>query len=178
VNAYQGTIRRPIHAPAAATGGFMGSGNEHDRSVYHALVERIEAHALLFEKLHSLSQQQSGLIDCEDTDRLLGVLGERQAVIDELEKSRRALEPLRSQWEASLSRMESGWRADVAARLEAITQLAGAISRRDEHDRERLSTARGKVVSELASLSVARRASGAYGGTSGKPGAKYQDREV
>lgn len=145
-------------------------------SVYRAIVERLDAHGVLFERLNALSLSQGALIDSDDTDRLLSVLGERQAAIEELDASGRELEIIRAKWEALLPQMESSWRSDIAARLESITQLAGTIARRDEADRQRLSAARGRVAAELAELSIARRAAGAYAGAAGVA-ARYQDRQ-
>lgn len=162
-------------APGAPEGGGRGA-SEGPFAVYRAMVERLDAHGVLFEKLNALSLSQSGLIDANDTERLLSVLGERQAAIGELDASRRELESVRTRWEGLLPQMESSWRSDIAARLESIAQIATAITRRDEADRQRLSAARGRVAAELADLSIARRAAGAYAGGAGVS-ARYQDRQ-
>ena len=130
----------------------------------------------LFRRLDALSQLQSGLIAADDTDRLLGVLAERQVVVDQIGDANDQLEPIRARWEVVLASLGAPERRDITAQIEALARLAASISDRDESDRLQLEQRRDAVAGELKGVSRGRAALGAYGQPRGGP--RFQDREA
>lgn len=131
----------------------------------------------LYRRLEGLSRRQSTLIEDDDTDHLLAVLGERQAVVDEIAAIGADLEPIRQQWEPFLQSLPPATREQLRALVDTLAELAGLVAGRDEADRERLESRRSAVGRELASLARGRSAVVAYGGKAGTV-PFYQDREA
>lgn len=148
-------------------------------SVYRALVRLLETQTSLYGQLDALSDRQRTIIDEDDADRLLAVLGERQTIVDRIAMTNRDVEPVRAAWERLLERVRSDWRADIARRLEGLSVLAGRIARRDDEDRQRLASKRDAIASELASLATGKKAASAYGRPApGGAAPRYQDRQA
>lgn len=148
-------------------------------SVYRALVRLLESQTSLYGQLDALSDRQRAIIEEDDADRLLSVLGERQTIVDRIAMTNRDLEPVRSVWERILERVRSDWRADVAKRLDGLSVLAGRIARRDDEDRQKLAARRNAIAGELASMTTTKRAVSAYGQASpDSRAARFQDRQA
>ncbi|MCZ7632600.1 MAG: flagellar protein FlgN [Phycisphaerales bacterium] len=69
------------------------------------VVEALDRQLALFRRLDSLSRSQREAVGAGDTDRLLGVLGERQEVIEQLERLGEQLRPIRRGWDSMLERL-------------------------------------------------------------------------
>jgi len=136
----------------------------------------IEEQRGLYERLDALSVRQSSLIREENTDALLGVLGERQAVIDRLSALAEEFEPFKRQWRELMAQLDESSRDAFNRRIDALAERVSAIAQRDERDREALDERRSRITGELQGLSKGRGAVAAYsrGGTA-QP--RYQDRE-
>lgn len=132
----------------------------------------------LFGRLDSLSQKQSQLIACDETDRLLRLLNERQDIIDQIAKTNSELEPYRGRWDAFLGELPADRRERVKVRLDAVAQLAGVIAQRDEADRRELQTRRDAMAMELSRVATGRGAVAAYGPAKDSASARFQDREA
>jgi hypothetical protein len=131
----------------------------------------------LYRRLDVLSQRQGRLIEDDDTDGLLAVLGERQVVVDEISGIGAELEPIRHRWEAFLQELPGPTREQLRSLVDALAEVAGVVAGRDESDRKRLELRRTAVGRELASVARGRSAVVAYGGTVGTV-PFFQDREV
>ena len=90
----------------------------------------LERQRSLFTQLDALSARQNGLIVAEDTDRLLGVLAERQRLVDQIAATSTELEPLRGRWESLLVELTPVQRDRVRACVSAVSEMAGAIAAR------------------------------------------------
>lgn len=131
----------------------------------------------LCRELSALARRQRECIDGENPDALLGVLAERQAVINQLREAAEEAAPLRERW--SQTRFD-----DAAARVDTvracITELTGLmreIAERDAEDRQRLDRARNALAGRLAGVAKSRGAIAAYGQTGRSRGPRFQDRE-
>ncbi len=135
----------------------------------------------LYVELDGLSAQQGALIDAADTDALLGVLGERQRVVAQLEGAGERFDPFRRRWEELMSALDAARREAFAVRVKRLMETIGRISERDDRDRKALEQQRMAVTDEMASLSRGRSAMAAYGGGRAAPGGAqgpmYQDRQ-
>lgn len=131
----------------------------------------------LYHQLDALSLRQGILIEDDDTDGLLAVLGERQAVVDEITAIGAELEPIRQQWEPFLTGLPAPTRGQLTELVSELAALAGIVAARDEADRKRLEARRSAVGRELASVARGRSAVVAYGGKSNAV-PFFQDREA
>lgn len=132
----------------------------------------------LFVRLDALSKRQSGLVRDEATDELLGVLGDRQAVVEALDRVSSALDPFRARWDDVLAEARPEVRERLASKVDELAELAGRIAARDEADRRLIEERRDRLAGELAGMTNVRGAVAAYGSGGGRPPAKFQDREV
>jgi hypothetical protein len=141
------------------------------------LVALLDAQVALLGQLDALSQRQTALVDAPDVEPLLGVLGERDEVIDALTVAEREVRSLRGPWEAAHGSLSEQQRAEVPRRLEAVASLASQITARDSADQARLHARLSGVASEIAGVASSRRAVSAYGGAGSPQGPKFQDRQ-
>lgn len=144
---------------------------------YGRLRELLAEQESLFLRLEALSKQQSRFVQDEHTDDLLRVLGERQGVIEALERAARELEPYRAQWEAVLAGARVEQRDWFTRQVEQLADLAAAIAARDDTDRRVIEDRRDKLAGDLAGMGKVRGAVAAYGPAKGRPVARFQDRE-
>lgn len=144
---------------------------------YGRLRELLEEQASLFLRLDALSKRQSRLVREEQTDDLLRVLGERQRVVEAIERAARALEPFRARWETVLAGARVEQRDRFARQVEELAELAAAIAARDDADRTLIEERRDRLASDLAGMGRVRGAVAAYAPTRGRPAARFQDRE-
>lgn len=141
------------------------------------LLELLDEQLMLYERLDELSRRQSELIEQEETDRLLSLLGERQDVIDRIEAVDASMRPFRDQWDRLVGPLPESRRVVIRERLDRLTVLVGEIAGRDEADRRRLEQRRDAVGDELAGLSRGAGALSAYGGGGQGRGPRFQDTE-
>src|SRR5712671_6008849 len=132
------------------------------------LVQRIGAlvdrqHELLL-RLDEMSRRQMGLIDEDRDDRLLELIGERQHVIDKLQKTAALLEPLRPAWSETMATLPAGVKDSVRRGLDAVSMLIDQINNRDEEARRRLAKRRDEIAIELLNIGRGRGAVAAYAG--------------
>jgi hypothetical protein len=136
----------------------------------------LEEHETLYERLTALSERQSGLIDEDKTDELLGVLAERQRVVDRLLAVGEELKPFQPRWDALMAQIDSDRREILRAKVQKIQEAAKLVNQRDDHDRARLAAQRKSLAEEIAGVSKSRGAINAYGGKAAST-PRYQDRE-
>ncbi len=141
------------------------------------IVQALDRQLALFRRLDSLSRRQREVVSAGDTDQLLGVLGERQEVIEQLERLGEQLRPIRRGWDSMLERIPVGRRAEVRDRLDALADLAAGIAARDEGDRRVLEERRGAIAGEVNTLGRARGAAGAYSASDAVSSPRFQDVE-
>ena len=135
-------------------------------------------HRSLYERLDGLSERQSALIDEDRTDELLGVLAERQRVVDRLLAVAEELKPFQSRWDDLLASVDADRRESLREKVSAIQEMAQRVNDRDEHDRTRLAAQRKALSEEIAGVNKSRGAIAAYGGSvRSAPSPRYQDRQ-
>ncbi len=145
---------------------------------YRRLGELLAEQELLFLQLDALSKQQSRFVQDEHTDELLRILGERQGVVENLERASRHLEPYRAEWDAVLAGARPEQRDRFARQVEQLADLAAAIGARDDADRRIIEERRDKLAGDLAGLGRVQGAVAAYGPSQARPDARFQDMEV
>lgn len=140
------------------------------------LVALLDQQIDLYGTLDELSKRQHDIVETDDTDSLLRVLAERQSVINRIANLARALEPFRSDWDASVNRLPDAERVRIRGRLDELAIVMEQISRRDEHDRDVIEQRRTAIGAELGGARRTGVALSAYGGQAKGP--RFQDREA
>lgn len=144
-----------------------------------AAVERLlESQHRLHVELRDLSLRQSALIEAEETDELLTVLGERERIIGGIQGINDSLSGVRARWSEFIAGLDPDQKSRIAERVTAITTLIEAVAQRDREDRELLRGKCDRVAGELSGLDRSRRAAAAYGPGKGGSSPLFQDREA
>jgi len=134
----------------------------------------------LYSALAAHARRQSGLIDRSEADELIGVLAQRQLLVDQIEATAKELEPLRTQWQTIVQSLPGHHRAGILRKIEQMEELIAEIAERDRADEDALAKRRNRIADELASLSRASGAVEAYGragGLADAARARFQDRK-
>lgn len=126
-------------------------------------------------ELEDLLPRQAGLIETGDAEGLLQLLGERQAVIERLQKAGDGFEPFRSRWDELMTALGDRERDEMQTSLREVTDSMARLAERDAADRARLEELRRSIVEELSGVQRGRSAVAAYGG-GGPNGPRFQDR--
>ncbi len=127
--------------------------------------------------LDALSERQRAYIEAGDTDRLMGLLGERTAMIESIAESARKFTPYVEVWSEVESALPEAALRDVQRRLDAISALAESIANRDAADSALIEKNKDAIADKLSGVNKSKQAARAYAGPR-KSGARYQDREA
>lgn len=146
----------------------------------HAWIARFERllnqQIELCNELTSLSESQRECIGQNDPDALLGVLGQRQGLIDRLRSTAEEARPLREKWSAGPEVQDAPLISRVRGAIVELTGLMRSIAERDAEDRRRMERSRDDLAGRLAGVAKSRGAINAYDrGPRGGP--RFQDRE-
>jgi hypothetical protein len=142
------------------------------------LSELLDLQHGLLTALDDLSRRQIALIDTDDGERLLQVVGQRQQVIDRVLEAGKLLEPLRAEWNRGADAIPADDRDAVRRRIDAVTRLMDAIAARDEEARRRLVRRRDLLAAEMAGVDRGRTAVAAYAEPARPHAPRFQDREA
>jgi hypothetical protein len=127
------------------------------------LIGLLEHQQELVEQLDGLAERQRALIETDEPDALLELLGRRQKIVDQLVAGQDTLTRLAEALQAGaggdvgpgLRRRIGSLIDDIAARLSGITQ-------RDDQDRASLQQGRDRAAEALSEFRTARQAHQAY----------------
>lgn len=127
--------------------------------------------------LDAVSARQRECIESGDTDRLMGLLGERAGLIESISESAQRFAPFVDAWpEIEAAMPEAAWQ-DLSRRLDAIASIAQTIAARDAEDTRLIEKSRDMIADKLTGVNKSTKAAKAYAGP--RPsGARYQDREA
>jgi len=147
----------------------------------HAWIARFERlltqQIKLCRELSSLSDSQRDCIGRNDPDALLGVLGRRQGIIDQLRSAAEEARPLRERWSGGPAGADETLVSRVRRTIAELTDLMRTIAERDAEDRRRMERSRDELAGRLAGVAKSRGAINAYSGGRPKAGPRFQDRE-
>lgn len=137
----------------------------------------LDRQAALYDQLAAFGPRQDELIAQGEGDALLRLMGERQAVVDELVEVHQGLEDVREGWQGFVGSLPEGERSALGERLDELKALAARVHEQDARTRQRLDGARDKVSSSMNGVGKARGALRAYGGGAARAPI-HQDREA
>lgn len=128
----------------------------------------------LYVKLREMGKHQEKLISKDDPTALLGLLSERQSVVEALAKLDTEMAPLRRDWQTIAPTLPAEARGRATRAFQQSRQLLEAIIAADQRDSTLLSTRRDSVGSTLRTIDAGRQACAAYG-SAVAPEARYMD---
>jgi hypothetical protein len=133
------------------------------------LVSLLEQQRELYQSLRQLTERQKSLVLGDDTTALLGLLAQRQSLVDGLVSLNRSLAPYRQQWAATVARLTEPVRKHVTELIEEANQSLGGILQSDNRDTATLNARREDLVARLATADQAGRVGAAYARTTVAP---------
>ena len=143
-------------APAASSSGTPASD---EATLLATLLTRQRD---LYRELGGLSARQQQLIETSQTEQLLGLLTQRQSLIDQLTTCNQEVAPLRSRMGDIAAAAPDGLRDTIRDRVDEVQGLLEEIIERDEADRAKLEASRARVGNEIKRVNAAPAAVNAY----------------
>jgi hypothetical protein len=141
-----------------------------------ALLELLgEQHAHVV-RLLELGRRQSGLIEGDDTEPLLGLLQDRQRLIERLLQIQRHIDPIIARVRAGEANCADGDRAAITSLVEAVGEALAEVMSCDERDRGRIEARCRELKAEVDTTGAAQQARSAYRRTE-RPVARFADRQ-
>jgi hypothetical protein len=126
------------------------------------LIALLEHQRSLYRGLRRLADRQKALVVQDDPQPLLGLLAERQKLVDELVSLNVRLGSYRESWPEVYSTLDEPARKQVADLLEEANQSLGSILKSDGEDTATLTARRADMSGRLAAVDAGGRASAAY----------------
>ncbi len=132
------------------------------------MIELLEQQKLLYGKLKQLSEQQHTLVAEQNAEQLLGILGARQKLIEQLTVLNQQITPLRQAWTEVQVSLDETQKTQVNQLVEDAQKILEQIMAADEQDRVSLKASRDQLGGKLQKVSqggAARQAYHAYATT-------------
>lgn len=136
------------------------------------LIDLLEQQRSAYAQLQSFSEQQSRLIEESEAEKLLGLLSQRQGVIDRLSQINRQLDPYRQQWPELWAGLDAPMRRRVQGLIDEVQVMLDQIVARDDEDRASLLAQRKRMAEQLHQLHRGSAVNRAYGQSSTAAGPK------
>ena len=137
---------------------------EKPRTWPDSLIDLLQRQEKIVNKLFDLAKYQGQLIESKSTDPLLGLLSQRQKLIDEFTRMQGELSHLTEGRGEQLRDLDSPMRNRIQSLIDEIGESLNRVMARDDEDRKALEDARGQVQEELAATGAAQKARSAYRG--------------
>jgi hypothetical protein len=126
------------------------------------LIELLERQLSLAQRLIELATGQAALISCGRTDELLGLLGQRQRLVDAFVATQEDLGRFTVDLDERISQANPGTRRRIRELLGAIGDALVDVMARDNADQQALQTNCDATRQELTGIGAARAARSAY----------------
>ncbi|MCZ6835893.1 MAG: flagellar export chaperone FlgN [Planctomycetota bacterium] len=140
------------------------------------LIDLLERQESVLSKLHELAKYQGSLIEKGRTEPLLGLLTQRQTLIDEYTAMHGETTSKTEDLERRLQGIESSKKERIQTLIDEIRHCLSEIMKHDQEDQESLGKARDKIRDELALQGAATQARNAYT-KGGAPASRFADRQ-
>ena len=140
------------------------SPHEQTQTWPDSLIELLLRQEKVVGKLLDLAKYQGQLIESKSTDPLLGLLSQRQKLIDEFTLMQGDLTRLTVDREDQLRDLDSRTRERIQSLIDEVGATLNRVMAKDDRDRRTLEAVKGKVQEELAATGVAQKARSAYHG--------------
>ena len=149
-------------APSEVAIASKSSSTSSDAGGIDLLVTLLQQQIDRYKKLHDLSGQQARLVKDGHPEQLLGVLAQRQQLVDELTQINSDLKPYRSRWDQLFNTLNEQDKERVRRLVGEVDFLLSGIIEQDNRDREQLEEAKNLIAGELGQTAQASAAVSAY----------------
>ena len=140
------------------------------------LVALLESQQSLVRKLATLAERQRELIEERRTDALLGLLQQRQRLVDEFVASQQRFHQLSEGINERIDELEDGQRQHIRELVNTISAHLDTVMQRDQSDQDLLRGTRDEARQQIGSLDRGTQARSAY--RQGSPsGNRFADRQ-
>lgn len=129
-----------------------------------SLIDLLEQQLAILRQLSDQVEIQTAAVADGETESLLGVLAQRQQVIDRLEKINGDLSPFRNNWDQIWAGLDEAEQTQVSPLVQEVHQLLDQVLAADEKDRKKLEAAKNQVAADLVRLAQSGEATAAYKG--------------
>ncbi|MEM6332730.1 MAG: hypothetical protein AAF823_05260 [Planctomycetota bacterium] len=117
----------------------------------------------LYRRLHDLAAAQDQTLSEQGASAMLGVLSQRQVLIDALARLNADIEPYRARWQSFTASLSEDDREAVRERVGEIDGLLAGVLAHDEKAKQSLTDLQKGVGNELNRVAAGTRARSAYG---------------
>jgi flagellar hook-associated protein FlgK len=131
-------------------------------STSQAFIELLIQQKELYLKLKMLSDQQREYVASQDAQQLLGLLGARKVLVEQLTQLSQQIAPIREQWRQLQDGLQTDQRDQINQLIDDTQDLLTGIIAADEQDRKDLQAARDSKGVELGKFTHVSAASNAY----------------
>ncbi len=128
----------------------------------------------LYVKLREMGEDQRSLISKDDPTALLGLLGKRQRVVEDLARLDTEMAPLRRDWQTIAPTLPVEARDRATRAFRQARELLEVIIAADQQDSTLLSTRKDSVGDTLRTIDAGQQACTAYGSALA-PKARFMD---
>jgi hypothetical protein len=139
------------------------------------LIHLLTQQRLLYRQLQQLAAKQSELVDGNDPEMLLRLLGGRQRLIDRLAGIDRELEPIRRDWQEVAQALPAAQRDEALGLVASVQEILGEILARDERDTRTLQGQQQRVAGEIRGATTGKRMNQAYAQSAGTGQSRFLD---
>lgn len=129
------------------------------------LIELLRQQRALVNELVARATQQESMIKEGRTEALIGLLSQRQELIDSFTSTQEDFTALLTNLDEKLDGATSDEKSQIKSLVDEIGDSLGIVMRRDEEDRDRLQVSCQKVKQEMKDLTGSREAHDAYRNT-------------
>lgn len=133
------------------------------------LVDLLAQQCELCRRLSGLAERQRGLITGDQAENLLGVLGERQHILEALSGIAERLRPFQRNWKGVRGGMPAALGDRVDILVEEVQRRLQAVLSSDEADARLLAARKSVAAQEMKTLRTARQAGTAYADAEARP---------
>ena len=139
-----------------------------------SMIELLTDQHRVVSKLLDLARYQGKLIETGRTEPLLGLLAQRQKLIDEFTSMQERLGRLTDDRERQLQQLHQTQRTMIQDLMDQISEKLNLVMAQDEIDQKTLAAARDKVKQELRATGNMQQARNAYHHV-GAPSSRFAD---
>jgi hypothetical protein len=132
-------------------------------------LEALEAQVQCYRRLAKLAEVQHRHVCQGKSDALMGVLRQRQGVLDEISALERTLAPARKGWARFVGDLPGAFRDRADAALKETRKLLEQITTADQNDTLVLQQRKLNISREIKKNAVARRVGRNYAAAYGRP---------
>lgn len=154
----------PSAPPAGESGRLDFSGTHEEPGVWLPRLQRLLSDQLaLTARIDEIDARKTGALADEDMQAYLGLLNERQPVIDRLTELNEDLKPFAERFTLLAASLKQEQRQAIFAQAGRLDAALSQIARRDSAEADELAARRDRIARDLAGMNTGSAALGAYG---------------